>query len=422
MRVKLDKLVFGGQALGRVDDKAVFVWNALPGEEVEVELKKNKHNFAEGVAKEIINRSLERLEPQEDHFLSCSPWQIMNFATENKWKVEMSKETYQKFAGLTASHLEIVSDGVEYGYRNKMEYSFTQPPLTPPFQGGEISLAFFERNGKKHLAIPKCELASVAINKVALELLIWVNENKIPLRSLKTMIVRSNQKGEVLAGLFIKDRLEFNDYPKLTNNLVGLTIYYSTHKSPASVPTAVLYKIGQDYLEEDLFGISLRYGLFSFFQINVPIFKQALAEIKNHLTDDDKVVDYYSGVGSIGLPVGARELVESNPEAVEYAKINIALNKIKAEAVCAPSEKMVELITAEKTLIFDPPRAGLDKRVVEQVLSKLPKKIIYLSCDIATQARDLGLLQEKYKVKFLKLFNFFPRTAHIEGLCVLEKK
>jgi len=415
LRVKIEKLVFGGQALGRVDDKAVFVWNALPGEEVEVELKKNKHNFAEGVVKEIITRSPDRLEPRENHFLSCSPWQIMSFATENKWKVEMSIETYQKFAGLTVTDLEIVSDGVEYGYRNKMEYSFTE-------ENSVISLAFFERNGKKHLAIPKCELASEAINKVALELLAWVNENKISLRSLKTMIIRSNQKGEVLAGLFIKDRLEFNDYPKLTNNLVGLTIYYSTHKSPASVPTAVLYKIGQDYLEEDLFGVKLRYGLFSFFQINVPIFKQALAEIKNHLSNNDKVVDYYSGVGAIGLPVGAKELVESNPEAVEFAKINIELNKIKAEAICAPSEKMVELITAEKTIIFDPPRAGLDKRVVDQKINKLPKKIIYLSCDIATQARDLGLLKEAYEIKFLKLYNFFPRTAHIEGLCVLEKK
>jgi len=414
-KIKIEKLVFGGQALGHLDSKACFVWGALPGEEVEFDYIKNKPNFAEGVAKEIITRSSERLEPREDHFLSCSPWQIMNFAAENKYKVEIALETYKKLGNLEIEKLDIVSDGLEYGYRNKMEYSFA-------FQGEEISLGFHVRESRRYTPIKVCELARKEINQVASDLLAWIKKNNIPMRSLKTMIVRCNQKGEVLAGVFIKDRLEFNNYPELTNNLVGLTIYYSTHKSPASVPTAVLYKVGQDYLEEELFGINLRYGLFSFFQINVPIFKQALQDIKKFISDNENTVDYYSGVGAIGLPIGAKELVESNQEAVEYAQINIELNNLKAKAICAPSEKMVELITANKTIIFDPPRAGLDKRVVERVLAELPKKIIYLSCDLATQARDLGLLQEKYEIKFLKLYNFFPRTAHIEGLAVLEVK
>jgi 23S rRNA (uracil1939-C5)-methyltransferase len=179
-------------------------------------------------------------------------------------------------------------------------------------------------------------------------------------------------------------------------------------------------------LEEELFGTKLRYGLFSFFQVNVPIFKDALEDIGNFVDDTD-LVDYYSGVGSIGLALHDKcqklTLVESNPEAVEYATENIKINKLKnCEAICKPAELIIDLITSDKTLIFDPPRAGLDKRIVEKVLAELPKKIIYLSCDLSTHARDIGLLKEKYNIKFLKLYNFFPRTAHIEGLCVLEKK
>jgi len=439
MNVKIEKLVFGGQGMGRVDNKAIFVWNALPGEEVEVEIKKNKGNFAEGIARSIIKKADFRMDPKEEHYLSCSPWQILSFEDENRWKVEIAKETYKKLGNLEIEKLEIVTDGVEYGYRNKMEYSFTvaqsetdKPlPVLPLGRGRDmISLAFFEREGKKHIAIETCELARPEMNRVALKLLAWVNENKISIRSLKTIIVRSNQKGEVLAGLFLKDRMNFKNYPELDDDLIGLTVYYSTHKSPASVPTDILYKVGQDYLEEELNGAKLRYGLFSFFQINVPIFKKALLDIGNFVENTD-LIDYYSGVGSIGLALHDKckqlTLVESNPEADACAKFNIDLNRLnkdldrKVEAICKPSELMTDLITADKTIIFDPPRAGLDKRVVEKVLAELPKKIIYLSCDLATQARDIGLLKHKYSIKFLKLYNFFPRTAHIEGLCVLEK-
>lgn len=418
-RIKIDKLVFGGQAMGRLDNKACFVWGALPGEEVEFDYTKNKPNFAEGIVKNILVSSEDRIKPNEDHYLSCSPWQIMNFDVENKWKVAMAVETYNKIGGFDWPNLEIITDGIEYGYRNKMEYSFN-------FIADQVSLAFHVRESKKYININICELARPEINEVALYLLDWVKANKIPIRSLKTMIVRCNQKGEVIAGLFLKDRLEFKNYPKLEGNLIGLTVYYSTHKSPASVPTDILYKVGQDYLEEDLLSTKLRYGLFSFFQINVPIFKQALTDIGKFVENAD-LVDYYSGVGSIGLAIHHKckklILVESNTEAVECAKVNIKLNKLdKVEAFCEPSEKMVDLITEDKTIIFDPPRAGLDKRVVERVLTELPKKIIYMSCDIATQARDIGLLKEKYNIKFLKLYNFFPRTAHIEGLAVLEVK
>ncbi|MBI4992598.1 MAG: class I SAM-dependent RNA methyltransferase [Candidatus Magasanikbacteria bacterium] len=434
MKVNIEKLVFGGQGLGRLDDGRVcFVWNALPGEEVDIEIIKNKKTHLEAMAAEIIQPSPERIESREEHFLSCSPWQIMSLAAENKWKKEIAVETYKKLGGIDAGDLEILGDEAEYGYRNKMEYSFSE-------SGGKISLAFHIRESRRYIPITVCELAWPEINEVALQLLAWVNQNQIPIRSLKTMIVRCNQNGEVLAGLFLKDRLQFENYPELKNNFVGLTIFYSTHKSPASVLTDVLYQAGQDYLEEDLLGTKLKYGLFSFFQINIPVFLSALQDISDSLLPDQSAVDFYSGVGSISLPLAKKfkdcVLVDNNEEAIGFARENIealardplpaspyegeGFSKIKS--ICIAAEKMTELLTSDKVVIVDPPRVGLDKRVAERILAVKPKQVIYLSCNLSTHARDLGLLKEAYDIKFMKLYNFFPRTAHIEGLAVLVRR
>jgi len=422
MKVKIDKLVFGGQGLGRLENGQVcFVWNALPGEEVEFEVIKKEKTHLEGVTTKILNSSSDRLEPKEKHFLSCSPWQILRPEQENYWKVEMAKETYQKFSDLEIQKLTIENDGKNWGYRNKMEYSFAEGKGE-----GNIRLSFFERGKKNRECIEPCELASPAINRVAKNILNWINIKKIPIRSLKAVIIRSNLAGQVIAALFIKDKLEFSDYPKLDEDLVGFQLYYSTHKSPASVPTALLYSVGQNYLEEKILETTLKYGVFSFFQINIPVFEMALNDIGGFLDKNKELVDYYSGVGSISLPLrdkckGAM-LVDNNQEAIDLAKENIDLNKLKKwKAECVPAEKMTDLITSDKIIVVDPPRAGLHEKVIGKLLSETPETVIYLSCNLSTQARDIKLLSEKYQIIFSKLYNFFPRTPHVESLIVLKK-
>ncbi|MEK7083688.1 MAG: RsmD family RNA methyltransferase, partial [Patescibacteria group bacterium] len=166
---------------------------------------------------------------------------------------------------------------------------------------------------------------------------------------------------------------------------------------------------------------------FSFFQINVPMFEQALADISTFTTDADILLDYYAGVGSIGLPLARTAkscmLVEQNEDAARFAEKNIAENNISnTTAFCSVAERMTDYITGDATLIVDPPRAGLHEKLIQRILSEKPQKIIYLSCNLATHARDIGLLREAYTITSLKLYNFFPRTPHIEALCVLERK
>lgn len=418
----MEKLVFGGQCLGRSGDKVVFAWNALPGEEVEILLSKSKKNFAEGTAINIKNPSPYRILPKEDHFQICSPWQILTREEENKWKRAISLETYVKIGGLPPeTDLQIEAPAKEqYKYRNKMEYSFTLD------SADNISFAFFERGQHRHVAIQGCELAEEGINSTANFILDWINQQKIPLRSLKSLIIRSNNENQTIAALFIKDELNFSDYPQLSKNFLGFQVYFSNHRCPASRPEKLLYSDGQDFLIADLRGVKLKFGLLSFFQINISIFSLALNDIANFLDSSKSVVDFYSGVGAIGLSLlkycKDMVLVDNNEEAIEYAKQNIDLNKLSnVSAELQPAEKITELIKNDKIIIFDPPRSGLHENVVNTVLSKLPEKIIYLSCNISTHARDIRLLSSKYKISYLKLYNFFPRTPHVESLCVLER-
>jgi 23S rRNA (uracil1939-C5)-methyltransferase len=143
--------------------------------------------------------------------------------------------------------------------------------------------------------------------------------------------------------------------------------------------------------------------------------------------DDSLVVDYYSGVGVIGLSLANRvqklALVESDDNAINLALQNIQNNKIAdCQVKKGNAEELLDSITRSRTVIFDPPRAGLDDMIIRRILDQKPIKIIYLSCDPATQARDCAKLKEFYKVKFIRLYNFFPRTPHVEALWVLELK
>ena len=300
-----------------------------------------------------------------------------------------------------------------------MEFSFAE-------KDGVISLGFFERGGRERFAVERSSLAMPVINDVAAHILAWVRDMKIPLRSLKTLIVRANTNGETIAALFIKDKMLFDSYPSLFEKQLGFQLYYSTHKSPAAVPTELLYTKGTDTLTQEILGTKLEYGIFSFFQINPPVFEMALKDIAAFLDPKKPLLDFYAGVGAISLPLAMNRehtvLVESNTEAAAFAEKNIHSNDIKQATVHAlPAERMTEIITGKEQLILDPPRAGLHPDVVKKLLAAAPEKIVYLSCDLATQARDMKMLSEKYQPVFMKLYNFFPRTPHIEGLIVLEK-
>jgi 23S rRNA (uracil1939-C5)-methyltransferase len=440
--VTITKLVHGGQGLGQLaDGRKVFVWNALPGETVRARVIKKKRSYAEAIAEEVVKASSEREVPREENYLATSPWQMMTYAAENKYKAEIVRELFahekiqlpisrhsgldpestaldsgslnrssgQASAGMTGA---VVTAGTEWHYRNKMEYSFWG-------DDDGLHLALHQRGSHGKQIVTGSELAMPALDTGANAVLAALSKLHPRAGDLKTIIVRSSQKGDVVAALYTK--LDSFTKISLPGGVKGLRVYHSNPKSPASVPTKLLYELGDATLQDDILGKPFTYDVESFFQVNLPVYEKALTRIKEHCQADP--VDMYAGVGSIGLSVGSKTLVELDPPTATMARINCTgSDPVQAEVVEASAEKALEYIVHDKPVIFDPPRAGLHAKVVERCLEVLPPQIIYLSCNPATQARDLALLQEKYTINFFEVYNFFPKTPHIETLAVLGLK
>lgn len=413
--VTIDKLVHGGQGLGELPDgRKVFVWNALPGEVVKACLIKQKRSYAEAIAEEIMTASPDRIAPKEANYLATSPWQIMDFTVENRYKSEIVRELFTHEKVILPEFGSAVSAGSEWQYRNKMEYSFWG-------DDAGLHLALHERGSHGKQIVQGSELALPSIDLAANIICAQLSKLQTRAGDLKTIIVRASQNGEVVAALYTK-LTKFTKL-ELPPELKGLRVYHSNPKSPASVATKLLYEVGDVSLHDTLLGNTFTYDVDSFFQVNIPIFETALTRIKTFCADSE-VTDMYAGVGSIGLSVADQrvQLIEADPATAAMARENLAASKVAGEVIEAATEKVVEYITSATPVIFDPPRAGLHSKVVDAVLAAGPPKIVYLSCNPATHARDLARLQEDYAIEHFEVFNFFPRTPHIETLAVLHKK
>ncbi len=411
--IEIEKLVHGGQGLGALSDgRKVFVWNAIADETVSVEIHKSKKNYAEGLAIEIIKQSPNRIEPKEYNYLATSPWQIMDFETENLWKQKITRELFKQ-ASIKLPKFTIQTDSKQYNYRNKMEYSFWG-------DDDGIHLALYNRGSHQKQIVNGSLLALPSIDMAANAVVRELNTSGIRAGNLKTLVVRTDQTGSAVGALYVKE----NTFKKikLPSELKGIRVYYSNPKSPASVRTELLYQLGDCNLSDTLQSVSLEYDVDSFFQVNVPVFEMALKSIKKIVSNTNNLVDMYAGVGSIGLSLATKSvnLIENDPSTAAMAIINAEKSGLKASVIKAASEKCIDYITSTHTIVFDPPRAGLHTDILNRILEVKPPKIIYLSCNPATQVRDIAIIRDVYKIISFDLYNFFPRTPHIESLCILE--
>ena len=383
--MQIEKLIPGGFGLATTSDgKKYFFWNALPGETVvDFKVTKNKASYAEAIATKIENPSPRRIAPKDECFLSTSPWQIMDFGYELEQKSLLTQEIFREHDILIDAP-EIITDGKEYFYRNKMEYA-----LYFDNNDSKIHLAFHARGSHRKIPIKKSSLERPEIFQKALEIVDDLNARHEEARKYQSLLLRCNQSGEVSGGLF-------------------------ENKKPHPV---------FENLKDTILGHEYSYSPNGFFQINLPVYELALKEIKNHINTDE-VLDLYAGVGTIGLSV-ARErkltLVEVDKSAYKELENN-SKNYKNITTILEKSENILNHINNKESVILDPPRAGIDKKLADKLLEITPPKIIYLSCNPATQARDIKILLEKYQIGLVKTFNFFPRTPHIENLVILSAK
>lgn len=423
--VTLDKIVGGGQAIGTLEyGKKLFAWGGLPGEKVSVQLMKRKASMAEGVVTDVIEPSAVRVSPRdEESYLSTSPWQIVTFDTEQHYKSALIEEAFELHDIVLPQPINVATDGREYEYRNKIEFSFWWDK-----ELGQLDLAFFRRGTHGKIPVQGTSLALPAINTAAQAIRDILRQRPIQAFMLKTLMVRCDQKGTVAAQLYVKDEMfdAFTEDELRAAGVAGFELIFSNPKSPASVITKRLQAWGETTLTDNILGVPFTYAVEGFFQINIPVYEQALRDMKEWVDSTKPTVDLYSGVGSIGLTIGGENvtMVEINEHAVREMERNItAMEREKtAKAILAPSETALEHITKDSTIILDPPRAGLHEDVVAKLLEAAPERIIYLSCNPVTQARDVQRLAEVYGIRHHQGYNFFPRTPHIEHLVVLDKK
>ena len=391
-------------------------------------MTKKKSNLAEGVVIELITPSTERVNPRdEDSYLSTSPWQIMSFESEQHYKAALIEEAFELHDIVLPNTIEVYSDDKQYEYRNKIEFSWYWDK-----EKDRLDLSFFRRGTHGKIPVNGTSLAHPSINQAATALRDLLR-TKPDLRAfmLKTVLVRCDAKGNVALQLYVKDQAFVQltgselELLKENGNIVGFELIFSNPKSPASVITERLQSWGTTNLTDTILTVPFTYAVEGFFQINIPVYEQALRDMKEWVSADKPAVDLYSGVGTIGLTIGGQSvtMVEINEHAVREMKRNItALDREKAvKAILAPSESALEYIISDATIIVDPPRAGLHEDVVKKLLETKPDRIIYLSCNPVTQARDVARLAEVYGVKYHRGYNFFPRTPHIEHLVILDR-
>ena len=503
----LEKIVGGGQALGTLaDGRKCFVWGGLPGETVTVRITKKKSHLVEAVVEEVISPSPDRIQPRDpDSYPSTSPWQIMPLEVEQTYKAQLINDAFTLHNVTLPVAIDVYCDNVAYGYRNKVEFSWYSESVVSRavsqkkfglvsgpglfsddirgvnthsdrdgLSGDTLDLAFFRRGSKGKIIVEGTSLARPEINNLARAIRDLLRHKRVAARQLKTLLVRCDQSGSCVWQLYVKDRLPeiitADEAAKLPAQ--GGEIIYSDPRSPASRITERLASFGNTTLTDTILDIPFRYACEGFFQVNIPVYEQALRDMREWVpynkarqerqldqlaahdntdsqqrvisqkksgqlhvgpglfSDDIRAVklstiDLYAGVGTIGLTIGGDNitLVESNADAVREMQRNITeLGRTDARAVLAPSEQALDHITGKEIVIVDPPRAGLHSGVIATLLQQLPPRILYLSCNPVTQARDIALLQQRYRIAWHRGYNFFPRTPHIEHLVVLDKK
>lgn len=503
----LEKIVGGGQTLGTLaDGRKCFVWGGLPGETVTVRVTKKKSHFVEAIVEEVVSPSSDRIQPHDpDSYLSTSPWQIMPLEIEQIYKRQLIDDAFTLHNVALPAEIDIYCNNVAYGYRNKVEFSWYSKSIMSravsqkepgaisgfglfsddtrgvnahsdrdgPFSD-TLDLAFFRRGSKGKIVVNGTSLARPEINNLARAIRDLLRHKRVAARQLKTLLIRCDQSGSCVWQLYVKDRLPglitANEAAKLPAQ--GGEVIYSDPRSPASRITERLVRFGNTTLTDTILGIPFRYACEGFFQVNIPVYEQALRDMREWVpynkarqerqldqlaahdntdsqqrvisqkksgqlhvspglfSDDIRAVrlstlDLYAGVGTIGLTIGGDNitLVESNADAVREMQRNITeLGRTDARAVLAPSEQALDHITGKEIVIVDPPRAGLHSDVIATLLQQLPPRILYLSCNPVTQARDVALLQQRYRIAWHRGYNFFPRTPHSEHLVVLDKK
>ncbi|MBK6265386.1 23S rRNA (uracil(1939)-C(5))-methyltransferase RlmD [Marivirga sp. S37H4] len=456
-KLRIEKIAAEGKALGYFNDKVVFVQGTAPGDVVDVRVHKKKKSFLEGSAIKFHERSGLRVEPFCTHYGICGgcKWQHLGYEDQLKFKAQQVTDALERIAKVELPAIQpiLASANTTY-YRNKLEFTFsnnrwlTAEEIATGENFSSSALGFHvPKRFDKIVQIEHCYLQPEPSNKIRMAVDKIAKENNISyfdivnqVGFLRNLIIRTTSTAQVMVILQVAE-----------DNEEWLNLILSHLKNTFPEITALLYVInqkgndtfhglevqsysGQDHILEEMEDLKFKIGPKSFYQTNSEQAYELYKVARNFakLKGDELVYDLYTGTGTIANFVAgnAKKVigVEYVEEAIEDAKFNSQLNGIDNTDFYAGdmkdilNDEFIQKNGQPDVIITDPPRAGMHPDVINMLLRIEAQKIVYVSCNPATQARDLALLDEKYKVTAVQPVDMFPQTHHVENVVLLERK
>ena len=447
-----------GKAIAKVNDVVVFIPFAVPGDVADLQVVKKKSSFMEARVIRFHKYSEQRQEAVCQHFGICGgcKWQILPYPEQLKHKQSEVESNLCRIGKVELPEITpILGSKKTEWYRNKLEFTFsnkrwrTTEEMNADKQFNTMNAVGFHIPGMfdKVLDIEKCWLQDDVQNQIRNEIRRYALENNLTFFDLRvqegflrTMMVRTTSTGELMliVVFFYDDGAEREKllqhiaerFPQITSLL-----YVINSKANDTITDRQIHTFkGNDCIYEEMEGLKFKIGPKSFYQTNSEQAYELYKVARNfaQLTGNELVYDLYTGTGTIAnfVAKNARKVIgiEYVPEAIEDAKVNSALNGIENTLFFAGDMKDIlneQFITEHgnpDVIITDPPRAGMHDDVVRAILFAAPERVVYVSCNSATQARDLSLLNEQYKVTAVQPVDMFPHTHHVENVVLLEKR
>ncbi|MFC2137172.1 23S rRNA (uracil(1939)-C(5))-methyltransferase RlmD [Bacteroidota bacterium] len=456
--IEILELASGGKSLAKIDNLVVFVTNdAVPGDIVDLQIKKKRKNYYEAFPVNFIKLSENRVTPICEYFGTCGgcKWQNFKYTEQVKHKEKQVYDQISRIGKAVASRINpiILAENTEY-YRNKLEFTFsnkrwiTKKEVENKTEIKEKRALGFHIPGRfdKILDIEKCYLQKDPSNDIRQAIKKFAIEGNFEFFDLieqkgflRNLIVRTTSNNEVMVivSFFQDDKLKIKKLLTfLKDEIPGLTsiMYVINSKGNDTISDLdIRLFYGQDYITEILDGLKFKIGPKSFFQTN---YEQALKLYRitkdyAKLSGKEIVYDLYTGTGTIANFVAkdARKVIgiEYIEDAIEDARENSKINKIKnTEFVAGDIKDLFTINFMAKygkpdVVILDPPRAGVHADIIKNIIFALPSRIVYISCNPATQARDIALLNNHYGIRQIQPIDMFPHTHHVENIVLLEK-
>lgn len=397
--IEITSLDHNGRGLGKLNNKIVFVENALPGEIVDLKIIKEKKNFVEAEVNSLIKKSNNRIESPCPYFDICGGCDLLHISYDDQLKFKQDKieNIINRYLNTKIKTNKIVRSDSNFNYRNKTTFQVKE------------KIGFYKNKTYDIVPIDKCLISKPLINKSINYL------KQLDLKKINKIICRATE--DELMIIIDTNNLNLNiDILKE----IATSIYIKTNKE-------YILKYGNKYITQKLGDYKYLVSPDSFFQINENICTKLYYKIKEYVEENKNVLDLYCGTGSIGIFVSKNNNVlgiEINDSAIKDAIKNTEINNIKnINFICGESGKELNNINFNSdVIIVDPPRSGLSKETIQNILKFKPDTLIYVSCDPMTLVRDLNLLDIEYNIIELTPFDMFPNTKHVESLVLLKKK